>query len=128
MAFSAKALNRIIDLVHENRLTKQQFVMFSLADMMTSVEVAAALARKAGALLDSSDPSFEKTAAASRIFAWNTAHMVAENTMKIVNGSGVFDDAAVNGILESISYRHLAGFYPGLIRDMDQVADFLFER
>ncbi|MFO8085703.1 MAG: acyl-CoA dehydrogenase family protein [Desulfobacterales bacterium] len=127
-ALSAKALNMAVNLVHENRLTKQQFAMFCLADMMVSVEVAAALIRKAKKLSDVSDPAFKKIAAISRIFASQTAQLVAENTMKIVNGSGIFDDRAVSDFMKSVSHSRLVRFYPGLIRDMDQVADILFER
>ncbi|MBI5062726.1 MAG: acyl-CoA dehydrogenase family protein [Desulfatitalea sp.] len=46
-ALAARALNRTIDLAHNNRLTRQQTIMFALADMMTYVEVGAAMARKA---------------------------------------------------------------------------------
>jgi alkylation response protein AidB-like acyl-CoA dehydrogenase len=41
-ALAAGALNQTIDLAHNNRLTRQQAVMFALADMMTHVEVGAA--------------------------------------------------------------------------------------
>jgi alkylation response protein AidB-like acyl-CoA dehydrogenase len=46
-ALAARALNQTIDLAHNNRLTRQQAIMFDLADMMTYVEVGVALARKA---------------------------------------------------------------------------------
>lgn len=128
VALSSKALNKVINMVHENRLTRQQCVMFYLADMMASVEVAAALARKAKALLDSSDPLSEKIAASSRIFASETAQLVAQSAMKIIDGSGNFDDKTVLDFMISISHSRLVRFYPGLIRDMDKVADILFGR
>ncbi len=128
VALSAKALNAVINLAHENRLTRQQFVMFCLADMMASVEVAAALIRKAKTLLDSSGPESEKIKAMARIFASETAQVVAQNAMKIVMGSGIFDNKAVSDFMESISHSQLVRCYPGLIKDMDLVADILFER
>jgi alkylation response protein AidB-like acyl-CoA dehydrogenase len=127
VALSAKALNTVISMAHENRLTRQQFVMFCLADMMASVEVAAALTKKAKAM-DSSGTESEKIRAMARIFASETAQMVAQNAMKIVMGSGIFDDEAVSNFMESISHSYLVRSYPGLIRDMDLVADILFER
>jgi alkylation response protein AidB-like acyl-CoA dehydrogenase len=128
VALSAKALNTVINMAHENRLTRQQFVMFCLADMMASVEVAAALTRKAKALMDSSGTESEKIRAMARIFASETAQTVAQNAMKIVMGSGIFDDEAVSNFMESISHSYLVRCYPGLIKDMDLVADILFER
>jgi alkylation response protein AidB-like acyl-CoA dehydrogenase len=128
VALSAKALNAVINLAHENRLTRKQFAMFCLADMMASVEVSAALTRKAKMLLDSSGPESEKIKAMARIFASETAQTVAQNAMKIVMGSGIFDDKAVSDFMESISHSHLVRYYPGLIKDMDLVADILFER
>jgi alkylation response protein AidB-like acyl-CoA dehydrogenase len=128
VALSAKALNNVINLAHENRLTRQQFVMFCLADMMASVEVAAALTRKAKALSESSGAESEKIMAMARIFASETSQIVAQNIMKIVTGFGIFDENQVSDIMESISHSQLVRSYPGLIKDMDLVADILFER
>jgi len=38
---SAKALNHMITIVHDHQLTRQQSIMFGLADMMTHVEIGA---------------------------------------------------------------------------------------
>jgi alkylation response protein AidB-like acyl-CoA dehydrogenase len=127
IALSAKALNIVISMAHENRLTRQQFVMFCLADMMASLEVAAALTRKAKAL-DSIGTESEKIRAMARIFASETAQIVAQNAMKIVMGCGIFNDDAVLNFMESISHSYLVRCYPRLIKDMDLVADILFER
>ena len=128
IAMSAKALNASINLAHENRLTRQQFVMFCLADMMTYVEVAAALTRKAKKVAGVSEPESLKIGAMARLFASEAAHTVAQNVMKIVMGSGLLDHRAVSEFMESISHSQLVRFYPGLIKDMDLVADILFER
>jgi alkylation response protein AidB-like acyl-CoA dehydrogenase len=128
VSLSAKALNHVINLAHENRLTRHQFVMFCLADMMACVEVAAALTRKAKALSESSGVESEKIMAMARIFASETAQIVAQNVMKIVMGFGIFDENQVSDIMESISHSQLVRSYPGLIKDMDLLADILFER
>jgi alkylation response protein AidB-like acyl-CoA dehydrogenase len=127
-ALSANALNDIINMVHDNRLTKRQFVMFSLADMMAAVEATAAFSKKAGALMDAGDPSSEKFSAMARIYASETAQLVGVNAGKIVTGSGIFDENKVSEFLESISQNRLLRCYPELIEDMDRVADNLFER
>ncbi len=128
VSLSAKALNAVIDAVHDNRLTKQQFVMFCLADMMASVEAAAAMVRKAERLTASNDPAAEKFRAMSRIYASETAQLVGRNASKIVAGSGIFDEEKVSDFMESISRSRLERCYPSLLKDMDRMADIIFER
>ncbi len=128
VSLSSKALNAVIDAVHENRLTKQQFAMFCLADMMASVEGAAAMVRKAEKLTASGDPAAEKFRAMSRIYASETAQLVGRNASMIVAGSGIFDEDKVADFMESISHSRLERCYPSLIQDMDRVADIIFER
>jgi alkylation response protein AidB-like acyl-CoA dehydrogenase len=127
-ALAAKALNETINLAHDNRLTREQYVMFALADMMTYLEVGASLARKAVRLSESGAPEAQKMKAISRIFANETAQLVAQNILKIVLGTGVFDQATAAQYLESIAYSELAQSNVNIIKDMDQVADFVFER
>jgi alkylation response protein AidB-like acyl-CoA dehydrogenase len=125
---SAKILNDTITKVHESRLTRQQHIMFLLADMMTVVEVGAALARKAAALSKSKDPQAEKICAMSRIFADETAELVSRNTLKILMGSGVFDQNEIQEFMNTHSIHHLIGSSLNIINDMDRVADILFAR
>lgn len=127
-AIAANALNEIITLVHDNRLTRNQYVMFSLADMMMYVEVGASLARKIVTLTDLDDPQAEKLKIMSRIFANETAQLVAQNTLKILRGTGLFDQKTASDFMETISYDQLFSSYQNVISDMDKVADILFER
>jgi alkylation response protein AidB-like acyl-CoA dehydrogenase len=125
---SAKILNDTIMKVHENRLTRQQHIMFLLADMMTVVEVGAALARKAVSLSKSGDAQAEKISAMSRIFADETAQLVSRNSLTILLGSGVFDQEAIQDVMTAHSYHQLAFSSLNLISDMDRIADILFAR
>lgn len=127
-ALAANALNDAIMLVNDNRLTKQQYIMFTLADMMTHVEVGASMARKAMKLDQTGNPGAEKIKAMSRIFANNTAQLVAQNILKILQGSGVFDQQAVSEFMERVAFNELICSYENIIKDMDIVADILFER
>ncbi|MBW2518292.1 MAG: acyl-CoA dehydrogenase family protein, partial [Deltaproteobacteria bacterium] len=88
---AARALNKTIFLVNDNRLTREQTIMFALADMMMHVEVAASFARQAVALAGENHPLAEKTCVFSRVFANEIAQITASNILKIVYGSGVFD-------------------------------------
>ena len=125
---AARALNDTIMLVHDNKLTRKQHIMFALSDMMTHVEVGASMARKAKSLVEAGEPEAEKIKAMSRIFANETAQVVTHNMLKILIGSGVFDQKIVSDFMETISYNKLLGSYENVIKDMDIVADILFER
>ena len=125
---AAKALNDTVMLVHENKLIKKQYIMFVLADMMTYLEVGASMARKAVNLSETGDPKAKKIKAMSRIFANEVSQLIAQNVLKILMGTGMFDQKAVSNFLASISYDQLAYSYQDVIKDMDMVADILFER
>ena len=125
---SAGVLNETIMRVHDNRLTRQQYVMFNLSDMMTHVEVGASLARKAVALTEAGGPEAETIKIMSRIFANEVAQLVTRNALKILMGSGVFDQKAVSDFMETVSYNDLFFSGQNVINDMDMVADILFER
>jgi hypothetical protein len=75
-----------------------------------------------------SSPEASKLKAMSRLFADETAQLTARNVLKIVWGTGVLDQGAAGQFMESIPYSELAQSAVNSIRDMDQVADFVFER
>jgi alkylation response protein AidB-like acyl-CoA dehydrogenase len=128
LALSARALNQLVDLAHNNRLTRQQYVMFGLADVMTYVEVGAGLARKASRACESDSDQAAKLSAMSRIFANEVAQLVTQNAQRMVRGSGVFDAATVAEFMQAIDIDALMASYDNIVGDMDQVADFLFAR
>ena len=125
---AAKALNETITLVHENRLTRQQYIMFALADMMTHVEIGISLARKAKGLAESGDNNAEKIKSMARVFANDVSQLVANNILKIVMGSGNFEQSVVTDFLEKISYDQLITSNQNIIADMDKIADIIFRR
>ncbi|MGD8834020.1 MAG: acyl-CoA dehydrogenase family protein [Desulfobacteraceae bacterium] len=125
---AAKALNKAIDFAHNSRLTRQQAVMFALSDMMTHVEVGAALARKAVQLAKAGDPQAEKTKAMARVFAGEVAQVVGENALKIATGTGVTEPPAMEQFLADIGYQELLGSRCNWVVDMDKIADIILER
>ncbi len=125
---AANALNQTIDYVHSNRLTRQQAVMFALSDMMTHVEVGAALARKAVKLDQAGDAQAAKFKAMARVFAGDVAHVVGENALKIVSATGTGDGGGIDQFLDAIDYQKMLGSRLNWAVDMDQVADIIFER
>ena len=127
-AVAARALNKTVSLVNDKRLTREQYVMFTLADMITHVEVGASLARKAASLLRNADADAARMKAISRVFAAEVAQLVSVNIQKIVRGTGVLDDNQAAEFMADVSLEKLAGSYRNLLKDMDLVADFVFAR
>ncbi|MDM8555734.1 acyl-CoA dehydrogenase family protein [Desulfococcaceae bacterium HSG7] len=124
---AAAALNAVIKLVNDNRLTRKQHIMFLLADMMTYVEVGCSLARKAYTLTQAGDGNAEIIRTVSRIFANKTALIVARNVQEIVRGSGVFDQATASAFFEAVALEYLYDSCENIIQSMDTVADTLFK-
>ncbi len=125
---AADALNQVITLVNDNRLTRQQFVMFALADMAVHVEIGASLARKAHQAGHRGDSHAEKLRVIARLFAGEVARVVNHNILNIVMGSGQFDDQATAEFMATANYIELAAGIHNMIPDMDRLADMVFER
>ncbi|WP_231714486.1 acyl-CoA dehydrogenase [Desulfonema ishimotonii] len=125
---AAKALNVLIDRVHEKRLVRQQHVMFVLADTMTWVEVGASMARKAARLTGAGDARAEEFRAMSRIFANEVSQTVVRNSLNILSGSGAFGPDVLGDFMAETSCDGLTDSYRNVIQDMDKVTDILFER
>lgn len=126
-ALAATALNKTVDLAHNNRLTRQQALMFDLADMMINVEVGVSLARKAARLAEKSDPEAEKIKAMSRVFAGEVTQIVGEKALRIAMGGGLDADVARQH-LDDIGYQEMLAGRANWAVDMDRIADIIFER
>ena len=125
---AATALNQAITLVNDHRLTRQQLIMFALADMALHVEIGASLARRAFARAEHGDSDAEKMKIISRLFAGEVSRVVSQNLLTIVAGSGQFDEKAAAVFMASVNYSELGAGTRNMIPDMDRLADFVFER
>jgi alkylation response protein AidB-like acyl-CoA dehydrogenase len=125
---AARALNQTVTLVNDHRLTRRQYIMFALADMMTHVEVGAGLARRAFGDARRGDSGAEKIKLISRLFGNEVAQVVSQNILKIVMGCGEFDQKATADFLAGVGYTELTASFQNIIKDMDQLADIVFER
>ncbi len=128
LALAARALNQTVDLANEQRLTRQQYVMFMLADMMAWVEVGASLARKAAGSDHSTDVQAEKVRLISRLFAGEVARMVTDNVLRIITGCGVFEQQESADLLTAMAFNELSTGCRDMLADMDRLADIVFER
>jgi alkylation response protein AidB-like acyl-CoA dehydrogenase len=127
LGLAARALNKIIFLANDHRLTREQFIMFALADMMMHLEVAASLARQAVSLTRDGNPDAEKTRVFSRLFANEVADLVLRNILKILLGSGVFEPEKISDVIAETSHEKLVGSYRNFIADMNRAADIIFK-
>jgi alkylation response protein AidB-like acyl-CoA dehydrogenase len=125
---AARALNQTITLVNDHRLTRRQYIMFALADMITHVEVGAGLARRALKCSRRGDSGAEKIKLISRLFGNEVAQVVSQNILKIVLGCGEFDQKTTADFLAKVGYTHLTTSFHNIIKDMDELADIVFER
>jgi len=125
---AAKSLNELVNRVHENKLTRYQYVMFCLADLMAHVEVGISLARKAARLSGDNDPQAEHFRTVSRIFANMVSDLTVGSALKILSGTGVFDTEALGDFMTVTHCDELSDSYRNIIPDMDRVADHIFER
>jgi alkylation response protein AidB-like acyl-CoA dehydrogenase len=125
---AAAALNEVILLVNDNRLTRQQIIMFALADMAVHVEIGASLARKAQRAGAQIDADAGKLKIISRLFAGEVSQVVSRNILDIVIGSGQFDKQATAEFMAKIGLSELATGTRNRIPDMDRLADMVYER
>jgi alkylation response protein AidB-like acyl-CoA dehydrogenase len=127
-ALAARALNHLIGVADTRRLTRQQILMFDLADLMAHVEVGVAVARRADALAAAGEPQAERAALVARIFAREVCELLERNSLRILTGTGDIDPAAAAASLAEIRYGEFAESCRRLIKDMDRLADIVFGR
>ncbi|CAB1058679.1 Acyl-CoA dehydrogenase, short-chain specific (EC [Olavius sp. associated proteobacterium Delta 1] len=125
---AASALNQAIILANDHRLTRQQYIMFALADMAANVEIGASLARRASRCAQRGDSEAEKMKIIARLFAAEVARIISQNILLIVMGCGQFDEKATAEFLARVAYGELTAGMHNMIPDMDQLADIVFER
>ena len=125
---AARALNQTVTLVNDHRLTRQQYIMFALADMITHVEVGAGLARRAIKCSRDGDPETEKIKLICRLFGNEVAQVVSQNILKIILGCGEFDQKTATDLLAKVGHTDLTNSFQNIIKDLDRLADIVFER
>lgn len=114
-----KVLNDLILGARKAKLTRSQYVMFLLADMMTWCEVAFGLCRKAAE--DSGERRYSRDymEAVSRLFVCETLETVYVKGLRLSQGAG---DEPVPALMGALSALPLAECLQGMLRDMDLVA------
>ena len=117
LAGALRVLNDIILSARKAKLTKSQYVMFLIADMMTWCEVGDSLCKKA-ADYQGKERSPEFMKAVSRLFVREAIEKVYLNGLKIANGC----DTALDDITEKLNLLNLNTLMKNNLKDMDIVA------
>ena len=132
---AAHALAEVMERARAKRLTRNQLVLFRIGELASYVEGAAAFARHAvRAELDELNPKSPKRfdasaiAAMSRVFAREAAQRVAVDGMRWIVGAESAGDSDVRSLETSAQLSSVYAAQAGLIDDMNQVGDALYER
>ena len=122
LAQAIRVLNEIILHARRHKLTRSQYVMFLLADMMTWCEVADALCHKAAAR-HGDGRSVEFVQAVARLFARESATKVYVNGLKIAQGY----EEKIDEVLPMLKALELSEVMVSVLQDMDRVAAELIQ-
>lgn len=118
LADGVRVMNEVIQRARKEKLTKSQYVMFQLADMITWAEVGNALCRKAAAYEggQTRTPAYMK--ATARLFVRETINKIRANGLLVSQGGAkILDDVAAK--LNALSTQQILA---GSLADMDLVA------
>jgi alkylation response protein AidB-like acyl-CoA dehydrogenase len=110
-------LNELIFNARKSKLTKSQYVMFLLADMMTWCEVGDAICRKSAGYAGR-ERAIESMKAVARLFVREAIEKVYSYGMKMAVGCGEVHSE----MLKSLGSINLNRVMEGCIKDMDMVA------
>jgi alkylation response protein AidB-like acyl-CoA dehydrogenase len=119
VADAAQALAHVLLAFHQHRVSREQNVIFELADRIAEVEHAMALCRRAareGAALQ----------AASRLFAAEVASRLALSALRILAGSEV-PDGALAELRGVMGFDRLVGSRVGSMKDQERVVAWFLE-
>ena len=134
-ALAHHALAEAMEKARVGRLTRFQHILLRLGEWIAYVESAGCLVRRAarlaeGKLNEKANRRFDATALAalSRVFARDAALKVAEEGMRWICGAGALSDAEIATLETSLQLPAVHRAQPGLLSDMDFIADVLYAR
>jgi alkylation response protein AidB-like acyl-CoA dehydrogenase len=134
-AMSMHALAEVLEACRAARLTRYQHILLRLGELIAFAECAGSLARRAarcaeGKLHEKANVRFNAAslAALSRIFAREAALKVADEGVRWVVGASTVSDAEMATLEARVGMTAIHSAQGGLIQDMDQMADVLFDR
>ena len=126
-------LAELLEMARVNRMTRHQHILFRLGELIAFAEGAASLAKRAaraakGDLNEKAHRRFspEALAALSRIYARETAMKIVSEGARWMGG--LLPESDTGNFEARLRLPQIFRTQEGLIRDMDYVADVLYER
>jgi alkylation response protein AidB-like acyl-CoA dehydrogenase len=119
----ARNLNVLIQAVHTARLTKQQHIMFELANLMTSIEVGNALMKKIHNLPKENSTKFNRLKLCGRVFASDAEKSFHAVAQQLIYGCDCWTDEDISSLMSSMKFDP-ATAHCHVISDMDQLLAF----
>lgn len=117
-----------LEYIRQNRLTRQQYVVFQMADMITSVETAVALCRRANRLKSADAPKMaEYVRTAAKIYSAEVTARLAHHITFCLIGFGASNIAESQRIYGSLNQEALSSAYVGMGEDMNKIGGLLRE-
>ncbi|HZD05342.1 MAG TPA: hypothetical protein VE173_10500, partial [Longimicrobiales bacterium] len=134
-ALAHHALAEVLEHARLNRLTRHQHVLFRLGELISVVEAAGALARRAARAVQGELPAKAVVrlpagglAAASRIYAREAAARVGTEGLRWTVGAGDGKGEACRALQQRLGVAAIHEAQAGLVADMDEMARELYAR
>jgi len=133
----ARVLGEILKIAFEKRLTRKQFVLFKMAEMIAEVESGVAVCRRASHVLEGKNDGidgspfgngildYEFILAISRVNAGEVASKVIQNSNFIIGGTGIFNNGDASSFRQKIGLFSLLDAVDGLEMDMDKIGEII---
>ncbi len=118
LARAIHTMNDVILSARKHKLTRSQYVMFLLADMMTWCEVGSSLCEKAAIYEGAKNRSAVFVKAAARLFAREVVEKVYLNSLKIIHGC----NQTIDELAERPNALNLGSAMKDSLKDMDLVS------
>lgn len=124
----AQALNHLVMLADQHKLTRQQHIMFALADMISWTEVGLALARKTAQLLTTQKPAAAEYQDLLLVFNALLAEQILNQALEIGPGTGTVGLEEQADFLHQVNFSSLLAARHHTVAARNRVADRLFGR
>jgi alkylation response protein AidB-like acyl-CoA dehydrogenase len=121
LANAIRAMTEVILGARKHKLSRSQYVMFLLADMITWSEVAGTLCHKAASYGGNQGRATAFMSAAARLFAREVVEKVYLNGLKIIRGC----DQTIDKAGQKLNALNIAMAMEGNLKDMDFISSEL---
>lgn len=125
LATSIRIFLIAMEYIREKRLTREQYILFQMADMIAFLETAAALCRKSWHLQKTPSAYSSYLKSVSQIYTAEVLAMVSQNAFFYLTAFGASHQSDVQKLHEACYPKETAGCYLGLSQAMSLAGAYL---